>query len=147
MTAGSRQLAPLTVRECWACLRSVPVGRLVYTERALPAIRPVNFALHGNCVVIWSLRGSKVRSIRQQVVAFEADHFDPATHTGWSVVVIGKVEVVSDEDELLSVIEAERRPWIAGEFDHVLRIPVQEMTGRRLALLNGRSAQVRASAD
>lgn len=33
--------------ECLSLLRTVPVGRIVFTECALPAIQPVNFTLDG----------------------------------------------------------------------------------------------------
>lgn len=131
---SATHLVALSVQECWACLRAVPIGRLVYTEHALPAIRPVNFSLHGNEIIIWSLRGGKARALPGQVVAFEVDQVDEPGHTGWSVVALGSVEVLSDENELLSVTEPDRRPWVAGRFDHVIRIRVHEVTGRRLEL-------------
>ncbi|MFD9669313.1 pyridoxamine 5'-phosphate oxidase family protein [Rhodococcus sp. NPDC059968] len=59
---GHQGLSPGTVshhrgraphrRECLGLLRSVPVGRLVYTEDALPAVRPVPFAAPGGQFVI-----------------------------------------------------------------------------------------------
>lgn len=43
---------PLPIAECRRLLRSVPTGRLVYTEDALPAVRPVTFAaLDGDLVI------------------------------------------------------------------------------------------------
>lgn len=131
---STTHLATLSLQECWACLRDAPIGRLVYTEHALPAIRPVNFSLHGNEIIIWSLRGGKARALPGQVVAFEVDRVDERSHTGWSVVALGTVDVVSDENELLSVTERDRRPWVTGQFDHVIRIRVREVTGRRLEL-------------
>ncbi|CAG7633372.1 hypothetical protein E143388_07494 [Rhodococcus opacus] len=37
----------LPVAECIRLLRSVPVGRMVFTENAAPALRPVTFAAVG----------------------------------------------------------------------------------------------------
>jgi len=121
----------LTVQECWACLASVSVGRLVYTERALPTIRPVNFSVADGHVVIWSRPGGKARALRGQVAAFQVDRIDEATGAGRNVVVIGTVSVVSDENESLSQIEPGRRPWVVGRLDHVIRLPVQRMVGQR----------------
>ena len=42
----------LPVAECIRLLRSVPVGRMVFTENAVPALRPVTFAAVGGEVVI-----------------------------------------------------------------------------------------------
>ena len=40
--------------EAIGLLESQEVGRLVYTRRALPAVRPVNFAVRGGAVLIWT---------------------------------------------------------------------------------------------
>ncbi len=37
----------LSATECIRLLRSVPVGRMVFTENAVPALRPVTFAAVG----------------------------------------------------------------------------------------------------
>ncbi len=42
----------LSAAECIRLLRSVPVGRMVFTENAAPALRPVTFAAVGGEVVI-----------------------------------------------------------------------------------------------
>lgn len=128
-------LAPLnslTVRECWACLAAAPVGRLLYTERALPAIRPVNFSLRDGHVVIWSRPGGKATALRHQTAAFQVDQIDAGTGIGHSVVVTGRVSIVSDENESLSQVEPGRRPWPTGYLDHVIRIRVQRITGQLL---------------
>ncbi|WP_308211793.1 pyridoxamine 5'-phosphate oxidase family protein [Actinoallomurus soli] len=65
-------------QECLALLGAVPIGRIVFTDRALPAVWPVNFALSGGDVVIRTMAGSKpAAAARGAVVAFEADEFDP----------------------------------------------------------------------
>lgn len=38
----SRQTVALTEAECWQLMRSVSLGRIVFTQHALPVIRPVN---------------------------------------------------------------------------------------------------------
>ncbi|EID78039.1 hypothetical protein W59_20748 [Rhodococcus opacus RKJ300 = JCM 13270] len=42
----------LSAAECIRLLRSVPVGLMVFTENAAPALRPVTFAAVGGEVVI-----------------------------------------------------------------------------------------------
>lgn len=133
MVLGSEQQAqPLGVRDCLALLRSVPVGRLVYHENVLPEIRPVNFAVVGDSVVIWSVPGSEHASITGQVVAFEADEIDTATRSGWSVVVIGKAEHAPDAAELARSLPPGQGPWVAGPFERTVRIPIVRISGRRL---------------
>jgi RimJ/RimL family protein N-acetyltransferase len=61
--------------ESMELLRSVPVGRIVFTDRALPAITPVNFAvLDNDDVVIRTGVGSRLAAATNEaIVAFEAD--------------------------------------------------------------------------
>jgi len=74
--------------EALRLLASAPVGRVVFTLRALPAVLPVNFVLDGDAVVFRTAPGSKLTAaVRNAVVAFQVDQIDPQTQTGWSVVV------------------------------------------------------------
>src|SRR5689334_18780981 len=85
-------------QECLRLLSEVPVGRVVYTRQALPAVLPVDFRLEeGGSVVLHTSAGSDlVRAVDGSVVAFEADEFQAATRSGWSVVVTGRATVVTD---------------------------------------------------
>jgi hypothetical protein len=68
----------------------VGVGRLVFTEDALPAVRPVNFRLWRDDVVIRVAGGPKLAAATHNlVVAFQADELDPDLRTGWSVTAVG----------------------------------------------------------
>ncbi|WAL66908.1 pyridoxamine 5'-phosphate oxidase family protein [Amycolatopsis cynarae] len=128
----SSEIKILGVRECLALLRSVPVGRVVFTEGALPAIRPVNFAVIDGVVVIRGARGSWADKLHNTVVAFEADEIDIATHTGWNVVVIGKAQLVTDIDEMVELIQPMSRPWATGHRDRLLKVEMEQISGRRL---------------
>jgi hypothetical protein len=65
------------------------------------------------------------------VVAFEADALDPATRTGWSVVVTGLARVVVDADDIARY-ERLLDPWVDGRMDCVIRIPPDLVTGYQL---------------
>lgn len=134
MTA-SREIGELTVDECLRLLDTVPIGRMVFTEGVLPAVHPVNFLRDGNSIIVRTGPGGKLDAARRgDVVAFEADQVDPDTHSGWSVLVVGRVEVVNDVDELVAVLDLAHRPWARNRGAHVLRITAQRVTGRRLEL-------------
>lgn len=122
----------LTPPECVALLGTVPVGRLVFTEHAMPAIRPVNFQLSGDSVVVRTTRNGSLGRLSGAVVAFEADHIDTASHTGWSVVVLGKAEEITDIDELVALSSQHNRPWAPGPRDQFLRIRFGQISGRQL---------------
>lgn len=119
--------------QCFALLKSVPIGRIVFTEAALPAIQPVNFVLDGEVVVIRTAIGSKLAAAaRKAIVAFEADAFDADAETGWSVVLIGRAEPVPDGPELERLQALQLAPWAGGERNHYIRIAPEIVRGRRI---------------
>src|SRR5207245_1143884 len=72
-------------------LAMVPAGRLIFTVGALPVVRPMNFALAGELIVLRTAPDTTVaRRVGQMIVAFEADELDAATCSGWSVTVTGR---------------------------------------------------------
>jgi nitroimidazol reductase NimA-like FMN-containing flavoprotein (pyridoxamine 5'-phosphate oxidase superfamily) len=119
--------------EAIALLETQEVGRLVYTRRALPAVMPVNFAVRGGDILIWTGSSSSLgQAVRGAVVAFQADELDRATRSGWSVTVTGIVGLVSDETELTRARVDGPEPWAPGIKDHLIRIPLTIVTGRWL---------------
>lgn len=131
MTKG-RELDTLNRRQCLDLLAGVRVGRLVFTEDALPAVQPVNFRLWRDDLVIRVAGGPKLAAATDhQVVAFQADELDPDLRTGWSVTVVGHAEPVSDIDELVDLSGTFVEPWAAGRRDHFVRIRTEKITGRR----------------
>ncbi|AMO63121.1 pyridoxamine 5'-phosphate oxidase-like FMN-binding protein [Mycolicibacterium phlei] len=130
MTKG-RHLDVLNRRQCLDRLQQVRVGRLVFTEDALPAVQPVNFRLWRDDVAIRVAGGPKLAAAaHNQVVAFEADELDPDLRSGWSVTVVGHAEPVTDIDELVELSGTFIEPWVEGQRDHFIRIRAEKITGR-----------------
>ncbi|MGW5346041.1 pyridoxamine 5'-phosphate oxidase family protein [Streptomyces sp. NPDC004050] len=133
-----RYLAPLSRTEALRLLGGVPLGRIVFTHQALPAVRPANHCLDGGDVVVGIHDGTTLASLTPPadgpglVVAYEADVIDMATRRGWSVAVTGYAHLVTDPD-LLDHYRSTLRPWVAGALDHALRIQPDVVTGFRLA--------------
>ncbi|MET8569509.1 pyridoxamine 5'-phosphate oxidase family protein [Streptomyces sp. NPDC004783] len=121
--------------ECLRLLAKAPVGRVVYTLQALPAVLPVNFALDADSsVVLRTSAGSElVRAVDGFVVAFEADDFDAASRSGWSVVVTGQATVVTDPAEHERLMRTGPRSWMPIQDDVFVRIEAAMVTGRELA--------------
>jgi nitroimidazol reductase NimA-like FMN-containing flavoprotein (pyridoxamine 5'-phosphate oxidase superfamily) len=126
-------LEVLSRAECLRLLAQSRVGRVVVTDRALPAAFPVNFALLDEDVVFMTTAGSKLEAAEgEEVMAFEADEIDPVLHGGWSVLVQGLASVISDADELARARALHLEPWApAGQFQFV-RIRAELVSGRRL---------------
>lgn len=134
MKLDSAGLQILTPEECLSLLGSAPVGRVIFTDRALPAVQPVNFLLDGRDVVIRTALGSKLAAaVADTVVAFEADQFDAAMRSGWSVTAIGRARAVRDYGEIERLASLPLAPWAPGSRDHFIVMRVEEITGRRLS--------------
>ena len=141
--ARPRQGIELTAGECWQLLASASIGRVVFTHRAMPAIRPVNHFIDGRTIIIRTHDGAAIasRAMEQSaasegmpsgsVVAYEADALDPVRHTGWSVIATGFARLVTNPDDIARYTAA-IEPWIAGEMNQVVAIEPQIITGRRL---------------
>ncbi len=128
--SGAREL---TREECLSLLPTVPVGRLVFTDRALPAIVPVNFVIdHGRIVVRTGASSTLAAAVRGSVVAFEVDDFDRQARNGWCVTVTGQARQVVDEGELERLQELDLAPWGGGDKPHFVVIPIELVSGRRV---------------
>jgi nitroimidazol reductase NimA-like FMN-containing flavoprotein (pyridoxamine 5'-phosphate oxidase superfamily) len=133
MYSDGSALQRLSRDECLALLASVPVGRIIYTQRALPAVELVNFALDQGDIVIRTDRGGKLAAAtRGAVVAFEADQLDLDSRSGWSVTAIGQSSEVTDPDDLARLRTIGLTPWAPGARDHFIRISPVMLNGRRL---------------
>lgn len=128
----TKQLTELGRDEALRLLGTVGLGRVVFTEHALPAIRPVNHIVDGGDIIIRSHRGAALTSSVNTVVAYEADEIDADEHTGWSVIVTGIARKVTDP-ATVARYEALLRPWVDQQMDQVLRIHPEFVTGFTLS--------------
>jgi hypothetical protein len=134
MDLNGSVLEHLTRGECMRLVGSVPLGRIVYTRQALPAVELVNFALDDGDIVIRTDAGGKLAAAtRGAVVAFEADSVDLATHAGWSVTIVGQARAVTDGVEIRRLEQTGLVPWAPGARDHFIRLSPTIVNGRRLA--------------
>ncbi|MPZ60845.1 MAG: pyridoxamine 5'-phosphate oxidase family protein [Propionibacteriales bacterium] len=123
----------LTEEESIRLLGSVSLGRIVFTDGALPAIRPVNHIIDGGDVIICTHEGAAVipDAASGVVVCYEADSIDPISHLGWSVIVTGIAQLVLDPARAAHYRKAVR-PWVSGSMAHVIRIRPELITGFEL---------------
>ena len=127
------ELTRLDRAESLRLLASVPVGRLVFTVNALPAVRPMNFALADGLIVIRTAASTTVaRRIQGTIVAFEADELDPATSSGWSVTVTGRGALVTDPEAVARYQAVPLAPWAPGGRDQFVTITTELVEGLRV---------------
>jgi nitroimidazol reductase NimA-like FMN-containing flavoprotein (pyridoxamine 5'-phosphate oxidase superfamily) len=100
-----------------------------------PTIFPVNYALDGEAVVFRTAPGTKLDHAERAPVAFEVDGLDRERREGWSVVVHGRLEEVTqfDASTLGRVSALALYPWAEGAKDHWLRLVPSRVTGRRVS--------------
>jgi len=109
---SDRKLQELNEEECRELLGTAVIGRIAFTDGALPAVQPVHFTLLGGHLYIPTRPGSKVAAASaNSVVAFEVDDFDPDTRLGWSVTTVGPSRLVTHPDDIEALHALGLRPW------------------------------------
>jgi pyridoxamine 5'-phosphate oxidase-like protein len=89
-------------------LGNVAFGRIVFTQRALPAIRPANHVVVDGSVIIRTHLGATMLLVIDMVVAYEADLIDP-----------------DDQARYAALLE----PWIDRQMDYTVRVVPELVTG------------------
>jgi len=109
----------------------VALGRIGASIDALPVILPVDFSLSDECVLIWTVPGTKLDTATMgNVVAFQADSYDPTGDSGWSVLLQGVATAVADGQ--LRAHSVPIRNWTGNGADHrLIQIRATRISGRR----------------
>lgn len=149
MSISPRKLVPVARGEALTLLASVPLGRIVFTENAMPAVSPASHLVSRGSLIARSHDGSAVvpsssahsdisqpgEGTRGTVVAYQADHIDLDSRLGWSVVVTGPATPVEDPAEI-EEYEAALPPWTDktrdGNYGQIIRIDPGIVNGYRL---------------
>jgi len=112
------------------------IGRVALSAPGSPPIiRPVNYAFDDqtSSVVFRSALGSQFRKgLSSGAAAFEIDGGDPVERTGWSVIVVGEAEEVTDPTEIDRLEDFELEPWAPGIRTHWVRIRATSASGRQI---------------
>jgi len=128
-------VSALTEEVCRHLLTNEEVGRVAFIgDDDYPVVLPVNFFLEGGRIVFRTDAGSKLDAVPLRRVAFEVEHLAPAEGTGWSVLVQGQGQDVTDA---VGPDDAARRArdidtWAPGGKEHWLAIEIDRMSGRRI---------------
>ena len=125
----------LTEEVCRFLLTDEEVGRIGFVaEDGYPVVLPVNYFVEGDFIVLRTAPGTKLEEVPLRQVAFEVDHLAPTHRTGWSVLVQGHGEEVTNALDPIHASLRERRvePWAPGEKEHWLAIQIHRISGRRI---------------
>ena len=123
----------LSRQDCEQFLRSNDVGRVVYTDRALPAVIPVNYAFVEGRVILRVAPDSRpAEKLPGSVVAFQVDDLYEGRGDCFNVLVTGPCHRVSEEERasLLDGLPFTPRPFETSSL--VLEIAALLLTGTRI---------------
>ena len=131
---GERVLDVLDALECRRLLTTASIGRIAFTEAAMPAIQPASYALRGDDVVIPTGLGSKMAAgSRGAVLAFEVDEYDLVARTGWNVTVIGPSRLISDPDQVTALDALGVQPWAPARTHCYIALHMAVVRGRQIS--------------
>jgi nitroimidazol reductase NimA-like FMN-containing flavoprotein (pyridoxamine 5'-phosphate oxidase superfamily) len=117
--------------ECHALLAGSTLGRVGLSVRALPVVLPVNYGVLGGDVVFLTAEGTKLaRAADNAIVAFEVDGGGDAGMP-WSVLVVGRSEVIVDPGERAAAERTVPVSWLRGVATQTVRVRADVVTGRR----------------
>lgn len=131
-----RDRSGLLVLDRTECLRALESGwwaSVALSHRAMPLVLPVSYAVHHGAIVFRAQADTTLaRAAAGTVVSLCAnDRSDPLL-PGWSVVVIGRAEVVDDATELERLDSLPIAEWGDPGTERVtLRIFPAFLSGRR----------------
>lgn len=128
---GRQQLTRLDVAECVRLLSPGGVGRVAYVDTDVPEVIPVNYVMIGGEILFRTRPGGILARLAGRRVAFEVDHIDEPTASGWSVLARGVMTRVADA-ALVSRLQQAVRPWAGGGRDTCMRLDAERISRRRV---------------
>jgi nitroimidazol reductase NimA-like FMN-containing flavoprotein (pyridoxamine 5'-phosphate oxidase superfamily) len=130
MAFDDQGLEVLDDEECRRLLADGWLGRIGLTIGGVPAIFPVNYMFEGGAVWFRTGAGVKLEAARRgDTMAFEVDGVDRCYQEGWSVLAVGGSALVAGDGNAPHV---RARPWAPGPREHLVRISVDFVSGRRI---------------
>jgi hypothetical protein len=131
---GQRLLAMLDEAESRRLLATACMGRVAFTEGAMPTIQPASFAVSGNDVLIPTGLGSKMAAgSRGAVLAFEVDDYDLTERTGWNVTVVGPSRLISDPRQVTALDALGVLPWAPATTHCYIALQMAVVRGRLIS--------------
>lgn len=112
-------------------------GRVAFVADGLPVIRPLNHVVFEGRLIVCTQRSSvfaaAVRAQPHLPVAYQADEIESHGRIGWSVLVDGTADDITDEpgaDRLGRRVQS----WIDRPLDTVIAISPERVSGLRLTI-------------
>ena len=126
----------LSEAQCWSLLGGQTTGRIAFLQDGRLQVFPVNYVVHGQSVYFRTSEDSGLALLPGDLNAsFQVDSHDGDAMAGWSVLVSGRANAVSDES-LLTTLWGMRTPAPYGGGARNLFVGIDPMlvTGRRVRM-------------
>lgn len=137
-------LIDLSVEQCEELLAGAALGRLGVIVDGRPEIFPVShvFDPARRCVAFPTNERTKLHAARNWPwVAFEVDGVEADGASGWSVMIVGRAEEITEPDEIRRLFSRRRALWRSGDAVRWLRIVPAKTTGRRIRAVDPQPAR------
>lgn len=133
MSVDRNGLEVLSRAECLDLLATATLGRVGVSIGALPVVLPVNYGVLDGDLVFRTVEGTKLAgAAANAVVAFEVDAVDGAGAVAWSVLVVGRSDIVEDAAERAAAEAVIPATWLPTDPAHVVRVHADRVSGRRV---------------
>jgi hypothetical protein len=116
---------------------SAPQGRRVtspeWKQWSGSRILPVNYVLVNDSVIFRTVPGGEIsHHALSSICAFEIDETDEFFESGWSVVVVGRLQLATEDDFAQMLYGKLPEPWAGGNRPMFVRLPCEQVSGRRV---------------
>jgi nitroimidazol reductase NimA-like FMN-containing flavoprotein (pyridoxamine 5'-phosphate oxidase superfamily) len=118
--------------ECVRLIAAGGVGRVAFTTESGPVALPVNYEWAQGAVIFRTASGSLLATHAGVQVGFEVDRIDRPLRAGWSVLVSGVAQVVTEPELCRLRPGVNVEPWVPGPHDVYVSINPERITGRRI---------------
>ncbi|MEU9947487.1 pyridoxamine 5'-phosphate oxidase family protein [Streptomyces sp. NPDC047939] len=131
--AEQARMVELDEADSWVLLGDHGVGRVALAGGDGPVVLPLNYQVLDGEVMFSTAEHSPLAAADGTEIAFEADHIDDAFSRGWSVLLVGPVHVVAEEEAARRLREsAYSTPWAGEGREHVMVLSPRRVTGRKI---------------
>jgi nitroimidazol reductase NimA-like FMN-containing flavoprotein (pyridoxamine 5'-phosphate oxidase superfamily) len=136
MSRAHHRIVELDAERCHTLIAGVGsgLGRVAFADGGdpnWPVVLPVNFVALDGAIYFRTFEGSKLyAALRRQRVAFEVDAIEPTWRSGWSVLALGRLDIVRDPD-IAAAVDAVLTSWAAGG-EQLVGMTVEDVSGREV---------------
>jgi nitroimidazol reductase NimA-like FMN-containing flavoprotein (pyridoxamine 5'-phosphate oxidase superfamily) len=137
VSMNSEDLERLDRETSLRLLASVSVGHIAWSDAQRVVIYPLNFVVDDDDIILsTSSAALREAAARGVTLSFQADDFEPAIRTGWTVLVSGRLSEITEPAQILRLGKLVSA-WRQGKDPRLLRLRVDYIAGRRLPTPTG----------